>query len=78
MLCHNIKENNGILSFAGYDTETLAKKYGTPLYLMDEERIRENCRTFTSAFHKYFHTSVYALYASKACCIKALYPIILE
>ena len=78
MLCHNIKENNGILSFAGYDTQTLAKKYGTPLYLMDEERIRENCRTFTSAFHKYFHTPVYALYASKACCIKALYPIILE
>ena len=78
MLCHNITEENGILHFAGYNTAVLAEKYGTPVYLMDEERIRENCRTFTSAFNRYFHTPVKALYASKACCIKALYPIIEE
>lgn len=78
MLCHNITEENGILHFAGYDTALLAEKYGTPVYLMDEERIRENCRTFNTAFSRYFHTPVKALYASKACCIKALYPIIKE
>ena len=78
MLCHNITEENGILHFAGYDTALLAEKYGTPVYLMNEERIRENCRTFNTAFSRYFHTPVKALYASKACCIKALYPIIKE
>ena len=78
MLCHNITEESGIIHFAGYDTAVLAKKYGTPVYLMDEKRIRENCRTFNTAFSRYFHTPVKALYASKACCIKALYPIIKE
>ena len=78
MLCHNITEESGILHFAGYDTAVLAEKYGTPVYLMDEKRIRENCRTFNTAFSRYFHTPVKALYASKACCIKALYPIIKE
>ena len=40
-LLHNnlgIKENN--LTFAGYDTVALAKKYGTPLMLLDENKIR--------------------------------------
>lgn len=78
MLCHNITEESGILHFAGYDTAVLAEKYGTPVYLMDEKRIRENCRTFNTAFSRYFHTPVKTLYASKACCIKALYPIIKE
>ena len=78
MLCHNITEESGIIHFAGYDTALLAEKYGTPVYLMNEERIRENCRTFNTAFSRYFHTPVKALYASKACCIKALYPIIKE
>lgn len=78
MLCHNITEESGILHFAGYDTAVLAEKYGTPVYLMDEKRIRENCKTFNTAFSRYFHTPVKALYASKACCIKALYPIIKE
>ena len=40
MLCHNITEESGILHFAGYDTTVLAEKYGTPVYLMDEKRIR--------------------------------------
>lgn len=76
MLCHNITVDNGNLKFAGYDVQQLARTYGTPLYLLDEERIRENCSTFTNAFSRYFHTPVTALYASKANCIKAIYPII--
>ena len=28
----------------------LARQYGTPLYLMDEDRIRANCRVYTEAF----------------------------
>ena len=44
MICNNISTVDGVLHFAGQDTTKLAKKHGTPLYLMDEEKIRENCR----------------------------------
>ena len=37
MICDNISINSkGHLNFAGHDTVELAEKYGTPLYLMDE------------------------------------------
>ena len=43
MICDNISVNEkGHLTFAGRDTVELAQKYGTPLYLMDEEKIREH------------------------------------
>ena len=42
MICDNITVGrNGHLYFAGQDTVELAKQYGTPLYLMDEDKIRE-------------------------------------
>jgi len=34
------------------------KKYQTPLYLLDEERIRENCRHYTRIFKKYFPNGI--------------------
>lgn len=38
MICDNITVgSNGHLYFAGQDTVALAKQYGTPLYLMDED-----------------------------------------
>ena len=51
MLYDNLNVNEkGHLSFAGYDTAELAEKYGTPLYLMDEDRIRSRVREYKSAF----------------------------
>ena len=50
MICNNITVENGILHFAGQDTTKLAKEYGTPLYLMDEDKIREKCRAYKRAF----------------------------
>ena len=45
MLSNNIDRTpEGVLTFAGYDVTQLATEYGTPLYLMDEARIRANCR----------------------------------
>ena len=42
MLSSNIGvDERGRLTFAGMDTVDLAKKYKTPLYLMDEDKIRE-------------------------------------
>mgnify|MGYP007102619651 CR=1 FL=1 len=50
---HDLRQptvSNGRLLFAGQDTVELARQYGTPLYLMDEDRIRANCRVYTEAF----------------------------
>lgn len=46
----DIKAENNRLSIAGVSTEYLAKEYGTPLYVMDEKLIRDNCRRFHKAF----------------------------
>ena len=64
MICDNIKiGENGHLYFAGFDTVELAEKYGTPLYLIDEDKLRENCRTYDNAFKKHFGSDAKALYA---------------
>jgi hypothetical protein len=51
MICENISVKGANLSFADFDVTELAKKYGTPLYLMDENRIRHNCRTYMKAMN---------------------------
>ena len=67
MICNNLGVNEkGHLTFAGMDTVDLANKYGTPLYLMDEDRIRERCRTYHNALKEAFGDSANALYAGKA------------
>ncbi len=78
MICDNISVKEGILRFAGQNTVELAKKYGTPLYLLDEDKIREKCRAYKSAFHKYFGPAAKPLYASKANCFKRIYEIMAE
>ena len=67
----------GHLTLGGADTVALAKKYGTPLYLMDEARIRENCRRYTDCLDIMPEGSM-ILYAGKACCFKDMYRIITE
>ena len=37
--------SKGHLTVGGMDTVELAAKHGTPLYLLDENVIREQCRT---------------------------------
>ena len=79
MICDNLSVNNsGHLLFAGQDTTLLAKKYGTPLYLLDENKIREKCRIYTNAMKKAFGEESYPLYAGKALCIKDIYRIMRE
>ena len=79
MICDNITVGqNGHLYFAGQDTVELAKQYGTPLYLMDEDKIRESCRVYTEAFKKHFGENARPLYASKANCFKRIYEIMRE
>lgn len=78
-ICENITKNElGHLCFAGQDTLRLAKEYSTPLYLLDEDRIRRNCRTYVEAFGKYFPEGSLPLYASKANSFKQIYRIVAE
>lgn len=65
-LCRNLNVENGHLTFAGQDTVALAARFGTPLYLMDEDTIRRNCRRYTESFARLFPAGSLALYASKA------------
>ena len=79
MICNNLAVNEqGRLTFAGVDTVDLANKYGTPLYLMDEDRIRERCRTYRQALKEAFGDSANALYAGKAACFTHIYRIMRE
>lgn len=79
MICNNISVNEkGHLTFAGYDTVELAEKYGTPLYLMDEDKIREHVRAYKTAMAKYFPTGSMPEFASKAFSCKQIYRIMAE
>lgn len=79
MICENIGVNrDGHLTFAGADTVSLAEKYGTALYLMDENRIRHNLRIYQKAMKEYFGADSFPLYASKAACFKRMYEIMRE
>lgn len=66
----------GKLRFGGADVEALARKYGTPLYILDEGRLVENMRAFVRGAEAAFGRDTLVTYASKAMCFKALYPIL--
>ena len=65
----------GHLAVAGVDTVALAAKYGTPLYVMDEARLRENMRRYADILAQYFPAGSMPLMASKALSIKEIYRI---
>ncbi len=78
-LCDNIGANEeGNLTFAGFDTVELAKKHGTPLYVVDENKIREKLRIYKSAMAEYYGHGSFPSYASKALCAKFMYRILEE
>lgn len=49
------------------DTVDLAKQFGTPLYVLDEDLVRKNCRVYKQAMEKYYGDGL-VLYANKALC----------
>ena len=79
MVCDNITiGENGNLYFAGQDTVKLAEEYKTPLYLMDEDKIREKCKIYMDAFRDFLPEGSKPLFASKACSFKQIYRIMKE
>lgn len=78
-ICENIsRTDGGELAFAAVPLSSLAEKYGTPLYVFDEDRIRERCRTYLDAMRLSFGSRSRVLYASKAASFKRIYEIMRE
>ena len=78
MICSNLENRGGTLFIGGADTTALIEKYGSPLYVMDEARIRHNCRVYLDAMREHLGTSARPLYASKAASFKRIYEIMRE
>ena len=77
MLHENLSVNEkGHLCIGGVDTVSLAEKHGTALYVIDEDQIRRNARTYIEAMKKYFGGASGPLFASKALCFTEIYRII--
>lgn len=73
----NVNEK-GHLTIGGCDTVELAKTYGTPLYVMNEEVIRQALRTYVQSMEQYYPQGGRVAYASKACCFLEMYRIAAE
>ena len=69
--------NQGHLEIGGCDTVKLAQQFGTPLYIMDEQHIREICREYYAAFVEGLDNAE-VIYASKAFSTMAMCRLIDE
>ena len=79
MLYDNLAVNEqGHLTVGGLDTVALAEEFGAPLYVLDEDKLRENCRTYVQALRENMPEGSYPLFAGKALCFKGLYPVLNE
>ncbi len=77
MLHDNLSVNElGHLAIAGVDAEELVQEFGSPLYVLDEDRVRRNCRTYIRAMADCLPEGSMPLYASKALCFKGIYPVV--
>jgi diaminopimelate decarboxylase len=67
----------GHLSLGGCDAVQLARDFGTPLYVLDEETLRNRCREFQTEFRERYPETVVA-YAAKAYLGRALAAIVAQ
>ena len=66
---------NGHLYVGGCDTVALAEKYGTPLYVVDEDKLRSNMQRFSALLRECFPAGSRVLFASKALSYVDVYRI---
>ena len=67
---------DGHLVIGGCDVVELVKKYGSPLYVIDEKTLRTVCKEYIEAFTEYPNVSI--LYASKALATSAIFKIVTQ
>ncbi|MCI8554672.1 MAG: diaminopimelate decarboxylase [Clostridiales bacterium] len=65
----------GHLTIGGCDTTELAAAYGTPLYVMDEQVIRDALKEYVRSMKEFYPQGGRIAYASKACCFLEMYRI---
>ena len=66
----------GNLTIGGCDSLDLAQEYGTPLYVIDENEIRSNCRQYKEALEDCYSSGGMIVYAGKAFLTKEMCRII--
>lgn len=74
-LTAKINDQNN-LEIGGCDVLDLVKKFGTSLYIVDEQTIRISARQYRDGFKKYYPGESQVIYASKAWCCMAIASIL--
>ncbi|MGI6453869.1 MAG: diaminopimelate decarboxylase [Syntrophomonadaceae bacterium] len=69
-------DEKGHLQIGGIDACDLAREFSTPLWVIDEQGLRESCRSIKNAFAGWGDSLV--IYACKALCCMALCRIVEE
>ncbi|MBC8142007.1 MAG: diaminopimelate decarboxylase [Armatimonadetes bacterium] len=70
--------DRGHLEIGGCDTAELAQTFGTPLYVVDEQTVRDNCRRYVRAFADAYPGESKVTYAGKAFLIQAMARLVDE
>lgn len=70
--------DTGRLEIGGCDTVALATAFGTPLYVVDEALIRENCQKYKAVFGSRYKGDVKISYAAKAFLVQAIAALVHE
>ena len=55
-----------MIHIGGVSAAELVSEYGTPLYVLDEESLRQRCRTYTDTLAAHYPGESLAIYAGKA------------
>lgn len=63
-MMRDFSSDEGVMSFGGMKVTEIAERFGTPCYVTDEQRVRENYRNVYNAFSQYMDTEIH--YACKA------------
>lgn len=68
----------GHLHIGGADAMELAHEYGTPLYVMNEQTIRDTLRKYKQSIDENYENGGMVAFASKACSFTDMYRIVME
>ncbi len=75
-VCPSLSVNEqGNLSLGGADVPALARRYGTPVYLVDEDAVRKACRDYVDTMQEAYRGEYLICYASKALSFKTIYDL---
>ena len=72
------QDPEGRLRLAGCGLSDLARRFGTPLYVLDEATLRATCRAYRGALERHYPAPSLALYASKANSSLAISAVVAE